>query len=583
MVLFALLFCYSCSSGDDDGPAPEVTPEIVIPTEQKAPVMDAKGGTGTVTFSSNLPWSASVVSTRADSWCTVSPTSGGAGTATLTITATENISPDERNATITLKAGTASKTFTVTQKQVDALTVTSSKIEVAAAGGEISIEVKANISFDYEVEESAKTWITSATTRGLSTTTLKFRIAPNDDLQKREGCIIIHSGKLKDEPITVYQEGSTPNIVLTQNEYAVGSEGETIKVELKSNINYEVQIPQVDWITEAVTRAYSSHTHSFTIAKNDTYDAREAEILFTDKENGITEKVKVTQAQRDGIVASKHAYDMDEAGGVVTMDIAANIDFNTSIDADWIKETATSRGLTNKTLSFTVDAMTEGVSRTGKITFTDKAGLISETVTILQKKYLYLEKNAAELVETKTVKLAYVCVLPNESLTWSSSDTNVASVTQEGVVTGINKGTAIITVATKDGKYKASCEVTVNAITDYISFSIKSSIISAGGWVQKSVYSQIKNNSEYSITLLSLTVTHPVTNAVMSSTTDPALLGVLQAGEEKSLGLNNLREDITPVFVWEYSFGGNRYANSEKIGGAGTDNPGATGDDMPWQ
>ena len=86
MVLFALLFCYSCSSGDDDEPTPETTPEIVIPTEQKAPVMDTKGGTGTVTFSSNLPWTASVVNARADTWCTVSPTSGGAGTATLTIT-----------------------------------------------------------------------------------------------------------------------------------------------------------------------------------------------------------------------------------------------------------------------------------------------------------------------------------------------------------------------------------------------------------------------------------------------------------------------------------------------------------------
>ena len=42
MVLFALLFCYSCSSGDDDEPTPETTPEIVIPTEQKAPVMDTK-------------------------------------------------------------------------------------------------------------------------------------------------------------------------------------------------------------------------------------------------------------------------------------------------------------------------------------------------------------------------------------------------------------------------------------------------------------------------------------------------------------------------------------------------------------
>lgn len=582
LISFILIFCWSCSSGDDNEPVPEPSPEIVIPPTQKVPVMEPKGGTGTITFSATSSWTASVVNTRSGSWCTISPTSGSAGTATLTITAAENTTPDERNATVTLQAGTASKSFTITQKQKDALTLTSSKIEVAAIGGEISVEVKANIPFDYEIEELSKPWITSVTTRGLTTTTLKFHVAENADLKKREGYIIVRSGEFE-EKVTVYQEGSAASIVLTQSEYTVGSEGETIKVELKSNTNYEVELPKEDWVTEVTTRAYSSHTHYFAVAKNETYDARGAEILFTDKENGVTEKVKINQAQRDGIVVSQSLYNVDETGGIVEVEIASNIDYETSIDSDWIKETVKARGLTGQKLSFTVAAMPEGVSRIGKIVFTNQVTNIAETVTVQQQRHLYLKETSVELVETKPMKLNYVCVSLDESLIWESSDTNVASVTQEGVVTGVNKGVAVITVATKDGKYKASCEVVVKAITDYITFSTSSSIISVGGWINKSVSSTIKNNSGYDITLRSLTIYHPVTNAVISRTTDSSLLGVLQAGGEKSLGVNGLREDIMPKFVWEYTFGENRYANLEKIGGAGTGNPGASGEDMPWQ
>ncbi len=544
--------------------------------------METKGGTVNVTFSTTASWTASVVNTRSDNWCIISPTSGSAGTVALTITATENLTPDERNATVTLRAGTASKTLTITQKQKDALTLTSSKIEVAAIGGEIGIEVKANIPFDYEIEESSKPWITSASTRGLTATALKFRVAENTELEKREGYIIVRSGEFT-EKVTVYQEGSAASIVLTQNEYTVGSEGETIKVELKSNTDYEVQLPREDWITEVTTKAYSSHTHYFTVAKNETNDARGAEILFTDKENGVTEKVKISQAQQDGIIVTQSLYNIDETGGVVEVEIASNIDYETSIDSDWIKELAKTRGLIGQKLSFTVAAMPEGGSRTGKIVFTNKAANIAETVTVQQQRHLYFKEVSVELVETKPMKLIYVCVSPSESLIWESSDTNVASVTQEGVVTGVNKGVAVITVATKDGKYKASCEVSVKAITDYLSFSVSSSIISVGGWINKSVSSTIKNNSEYDITLLSLTILHPVTNIVISKTTDSSLLGILQAGGERTLGVNGLREDITPKFVWEYTFGGNRYANLEKIGGAGTGNPGASGEDMPWQ
>ena len=49
----------------------------------------------------------------------------------------------------------------------------------------------------------------------------------------------------------------------------------------------------------------------------------------------------------------------------------------------------------------------------------------------------------------------------NKNLKWESDDKDTAKVDSNGKVTGVSKGTAYITVTTKDGDYTAECEVTV--------------------------------------------------------------------------------------------------------------------------
>lgn len=53
----------------------------------------------------------------------------------------------------------------------------------------------------------------------------------------------------------------------------------------------------------------------------------------------------------------------------------------------------------------------------------------------------------------------------NTRVTWSSSNTNVATVSSTGVVRGVNEGTAVITATTVEGGLTASCIISVNLET----------------------------------------------------------------------------------------------------------------------
>ena len=85
------------------------------------------------------------------------------------------------------------------------------------------------------------------------------------------------------------------------------------------------------------------------------------------------------------------------------------------------------------------------------------SGSVRVTGVTLDKTSLKLKKGAAKTL----IPIVMPSNATNKEVTWSSSDTSVAGVGSNGKVSAYAPGTATITCKTKDGGFKATCEVTV--------------------------------------------------------------------------------------------------------------------------
>ena len=376
-----LMLCQGCSEDKEENPPAPESPSITVESEEDIPVFDTAGGTLALTFTTTSDWTASVDG-AASGWLSVSPASGEAGTHTLSLVTTANDSYDERNASVTITSGSVKKTLTVTQKQKDALLLTSNKVELEAEGGDFSIELQANVEVTYEIESGAQTWLTPvARSRGLTSSFLAFHAEANEEAEARQAVIKLAGGNGLTEEVTVYQIGTGPALVLSQSEYIVSSAGETIQVELRSNTAYEIEMPGVDWLRKNSSRSLSTYTHYFIVDPNETYDARSAVIRFIDRENGIEQTVTVTQMQRDAIVVAQNVYQIGVEGGALNFAVQANVDFTVSTNADWITQVE-ARGLTERMLCFEVTPNEGEEMREAVITL--ESGSVKQTIKVQQ-------------------------------------------------------------------------------------------------------------------------------------------------------------------------------------------------------
>ena len=206
----------------------------------------------------------------------------------------------------------------------------------------------------------------------------------------------------------------------------------------------------------------ASGTAALDLKMNDVVQ-EEDRIEFTEKDGQITINVPTT-----GITLSDTSVSLENGA---TKKLTATVQPN-----DATNKTVTWSSSNNAVATIAQDGTVTAVSK-GNAVITAKT-VDGETatcnVTVTQPiTGITLNKKTVELEKGKTEKLV-ATVTPqnadgNKTVTWSSSNNAVATVEQDGTVTAVSKGNAIITAKTSNGK-TATCTVTVGVPLKSISF-----------------------------------------------------------------------------------------------------------------
>ena len=107
-------------------------------------------------FTTNVDWTAELDQTY--DWVSITPKSGKAGEAAITVIATPNNKAEVRSAVITVKAGVSVLVFEVVQEGYPAVTIEPTEVNFEAAGGSQDITVEANVEFVVNMPEND--WLT---------------------------------------------------------------------------------------------------------------------------------------------------------------------------------------------------------------------------------------------------------------------------------------------------------------------------------------------------------------------------------------------------------------------------------------
>lgn len=406
--LFVFLAClmslaiFSCSDSKDDNgddPSGGNSSNVTLELSTTDIVFEAEGGEKEFYITCNGDWTI----TNTSQWCKTDITSGN-GNATISVTVNPSELYDDQNANITVKAGTNAKILTVTQKKKDAILLTKDKYDLPTMGGDITVEVKSNITYTTTIPQEFN-WIKQADSksRALETKNLNFKIEANPNTDKREGFIIFkdNASELADT-VHVYQ-AQKDELILTQDTYNVPAKGETINVELKTNVDYEVIIPEdaKEWIEQLVSRASRVDKLSFTILESTIYDERQAEIIIKDKNSDLADTLHIIQGEVKAIIVSQKEYEFDEYGGVITVEVKSNVPFNFSGKCSWIEAYVQNES----TLKFTVHQNRNNInSRTAKFKLSTYLASVEDvTITITQSR-AFVHRGSISIDDQNEVK-----------------------------------------------------------------------------------------------------------------------------------------------------------------------------------
>ena len=376
LVLSSLVLAVpSCQSPSQ----PEPDPQLIISGSGGLDI-GTEGGSGSISFTANCPWTASC----ADGWIHLSPTSGAGSDAPVSVSVQcdANTTYDDRVGTVTIKAGDLVKTVTVRQPGRLGLVVPTKEYILSSDARSIEVEVQANV--DYSVIVSAD-WIKQTGTKGLTSHKLVFSVEANDTPDGRSATITIKAAGSDVAEVVNVTQAQKDALIVGDKRFDMPYGGGEIEVRVEANVSFDVRT-NATWIHHVRTRGLESSIVCLSVDENGSNDTRTGTVEIVGKDGSLSHTVTITQQAAPGLLVSPGSMDLTNAAQTVEFEVRKNVDYTVTVDEacrDWIVQTR-SKALSSEKVQFSIAANTAYQEREGRIVFEQTGGGLVQTVTIRQ-------------------------------------------------------------------------------------------------------------------------------------------------------------------------------------------------------
>ena len=455
--------------------------------------VDQDGGTVIVTLTHNIrfdvkipddcDWITLPASTRGNSQTSNLKPQTRAGaesqTTVLTFRVKENTTYEARDAIITISNKEAGAEIKVSIHQAFTTTFKADKtsFDVPTEGGTITVNMESNVGYDVSIPSDCD-WITlpagaRAKTRAAKTTAVVLRVSENTTYKERDAVVTI-SNKEAGVSVGIYIHQPFETVFnVDKAEAEVPMDGGTVTATVESNVDYNVSIPSdCKWITlssgsRSRTRGTKTSVLVFRVAPNTSGRQRAATVTIGNSSAGVRKGLTITQPFESSFKVDEAGFELDERSSVIGVNVSANVSVSVQSQDDWLtvgnKTNVTENSWTQQII---VSAFSDKAEqRIGHVKFIyPEAADTPKIIEVVQKRTLYIGESAVTIKAGEKYDLSQKLTNSKaRTLTWSSSNTKIATVNSSGTVTAVAAGKAVITVKSVDGKFSDTVNVTVEA------------------------------------------------------------------------------------------------------------------------
>lgn len=391
ILLSGLISLIGCSSGTNEE-IPETPNQIIINENILTDGLSFThvGGEKSVSFKTSQDWKLSVNNNA--NWCIPSKSEGSAGYITISFKINKNEKSEKRQTTITIQAGTANKTFSVTQDGLSQIIIADDLINngiiFSFEGGEKSIDFKTNTDWELTLINDDSWCVPSQTSGTAGSASVSFKINKNEKTEKRETTITIKAGTAN-KTFTIIQDEFIPEIIidnnLTENGIYVTNQKHSPRISFSVNTNWRIKTGNQKWcIPSSFSGGAGDHEITFSIDANETYYDRKTNIVI--EAAGLKEVLFITQERKYTILTTTEHYTKKYTTGNILVNFFCNTDFDINIDSQWLKQISLESDKPfNHNLLVEAEENKDEKSRSATITITNNEKNLKKVITITQK------------------------------------------------------------------------------------------------------------------------------------------------------------------------------------------------------